>query len=62
MCRTCRRRIVEIDVRIGDATVTMHACSSCETRWWDRDGRVVGLATVLALAAESPSALEPPAE
>jgi len=53
MCPRCHRRPVEVDVRLGDTTVTMHACSTCETRWWDRDGRQVDLDTVLALAGSA---------
>ena len=51
MCPRCHRHLVEVEVRLGDITVTMHACSTCETRWWDRDGQPVELRTVLALAA-----------
>jgi hypothetical protein len=51
MCPKCHRRLVEIDVRLGETTVTMHACSTCETRWWDCDGRPVALETIISLAA-----------
>jgi hypothetical protein len=53
MCPTCRRHLVEIAVRLGPATLTMHACSTCDRSWWDRDGQPVDLGAVLAMAAAS---------
>ena len=54
MCPHCSHRVVEVVVRLGDVTVTMHACSSCDRRWWDRDGETVDLGAVLALASTQP--------
>ena len=51
MCPHCSHRLVEIDVRLGDVKVTMHACSTCDRRWWDRDGAPIDLRDVLALAS-----------
>lgn len=51
MCPNCHHRLVEIGVRMGDITVTMHACSTCEHRWWDLEGRALELDTVLVLAS-----------
>ena len=52
-CPICRRhRLVEIRVDLGDAEVTLHSCSACDARWWDRDGEPLSLADVLALTAE----------
>lgn len=51
MCPKCRRHLVEIAVRVGDATLTMHACSTCDRSWWDRDGEPVELGAVLAMTA-----------
>lgn len=36
---------------LREQRVTMHSCSRCDTRWWDRDGELVPLSTVLRLAA-----------
>jgi hypothetical protein len=41
---------VEIDLRVGGVPVTMHSCSTCETRWWDYEGQQVRLGDVLGLA------------
>lgn len=54
MCPHCRRRLVEIAVQLSEIAVTMHACSACDRRWWDLDGRPLELDAVLALAAARP--------
>lgn len=54
MCPSCHHNLVEVDVRLADIKVTMHACSTCDNRWWDLEGRPLELDTVLALAS-SPS-------
>lgn len=51
MCPECRRHLVEIAVRVAEATLTMHACSTCDRSWWDRNGEPVELGAVLALTA-----------
>ena len=51
-CPTCRsKELVEIGLRLRDQVVTMHSCSSCENRWWDRGGHTIGLPSVLELVA-----------
>lgn len=55
MCPTCRRNLVEIAVRLRAATLTMHACSTCDTSWWDRDGQPVELGAVLTMASAGAS-------
>lgn len=50
-CPKCRNRLVEIAVSLGDTELTMHSCSRCDARWWDQDGRLIDLQSVLALAA-----------
>ena len=50
-CPNCRgSRLVEIDITLKERNVTMHSCSACDTRWWDREGERVGLPHVLELA------------
>ena len=51
MCPNCHRHLVEIAIQLNETKVTMHACSSCEHRWWDRNGQTVELGRVLALAS-----------
>ena len=51
-CPVCRdKRLVEIQLTLRGKVVTMHSCSHCETRWWDRDGHRVPLDGVFELAA-----------
>jgi hypothetical protein len=42
---------VEIGLRVHDEQVTLHSCSACENRWWDRGGERVTLPSVLELVA-----------
>jgi hypothetical protein len=49
-CPVCRRNeLVEINLQLRGSRVTMHSCSGCEARWWDREGEKVGLGQVLNL-------------
>jgi transcription elongation factor Elf1 len=51
-CPVCNtKRLVEIGINLGDSAVTLHSCSKCETRWWERDGERVEVDGVLTLAA-----------
>jgi hypothetical protein len=51
-CPTCRSaELVEIGLRLHDQLVTMHSCSVCENRWWDKGGVRVTLPSVLELVA-----------
>jgi transposase-like protein len=51
-CPTCRSSaMVEIGLTVRDQVVTMHSCSACENRWWDRGGERVTLPSVLELVA-----------
>ncbi|MGI8984581.1 MAG: hypothetical protein ACR2HM_08645 [Acidimicrobiales bacterium] len=51
-CPTCRSTtLVEIGLNVADQLVTMHSCSTCESRWWDRGGERVSLPSVLELVA-----------
>lgn len=47
---------IEIELNLPDGTeVRFCSCHRCETRWWNRDGRSLGLEEVLELARESDS-------
>ena len=51
-CPFCQRhQLVEITTHIGDSEVTLHSCSGCGVRWWDRDGEQVPVTDVLGMAA-----------
>jgi transcriptional regulator NrdR family protein len=50
-CPRCRKaRLVEITLTVQGASVRMRSCSTCDTRWWDREGEAIDLAGVLDLA------------
>jgi hypothetical protein len=50
-CPVCQKHhLVEIDVTVGEHRITMHSCSGCTARWWDRDGERMQLDQVLELA------------
>lgn len=50
-CPNCRgANLVEINLSLHDYNLTMHSCASCETNWWDREGKRVPLGQVLSLA------------
>ena len=52
-CPCCAKRsLVTIALRVGEHELTMHSCSACETRWWEREGESVALPSVLELAAK----------
>jgi len=51
-CPHCRSAVLtEIGVSLVGSRFTMHSCPTCETRWWDRDGELVGLDRVLTAVA-----------
>ena len=53
-CPMCKRsHLVEIEVMLGDQRVTMHSCSRCDSRWWDKDGERVELPRVTELASRN---------
>ena len=50
-CITCRTsKVVSIAVNVGGTKVTMHSCSTCDRRFWERDGEGIALDRVLSLA------------
>ncbi len=50
-CPRCKtKRLVDIEVTLGDRRVTMHSCSYCDSRWWESEGESLGLPRVVELA------------
>jgi Zn ribbon nucleic-acid-binding protein len=44
---------IEIRLQLNnDMQVDFHSCHRCEHRWWDVDGEVIDLTTVLELARQ----------
>lgn len=52
-CPTCRdKQLVEITLQVGAKSLILRSCSTCETKWWESDGRQVGLENVLEAATK----------
>lgn len=50
-CPTCKTpRVLAIGVHLGEKSVVLHSCSTCENRWWVDGGEVIELSDVLELA------------
>jgi hypothetical protein len=41
--------LVAISLQLRGEQVTMHSCSNCDLRWWERDGERMALPAVLEL-------------
>lgn len=52
-CPRCDGTLTKISLTIDGRPVTMRSCSVCELRWWDADGELIDLTTVLDMAASS---------
>jgi hypothetical protein len=51
VCASCGGTdAIEIRLRLNDTEVEFHSCHRCEHRWWDCDGELIDLTTVLQLA------------
>lgn len=50
-CRRCSSPLVEIHLDQAGRTMVMRSCSTCDTRWWQRDGEDVALHSVLDTVA-----------
>jgi len=44
--------LVEITLQVGAKSLILRSCSTCETKWWESDGRQVGLENVLEAATK----------
>jgi len=52
-CPVCKTsQMVEIEVELRGRAVTMHACSSCDTRWWESEGDRIPIESVYRLAGK----------
>lgn len=50
-CPNCRgAQLVLIELSLKGDDLTMHSCSRCDTRWWERNGEQITLDGVLELA------------
>ena len=51
-CTECGQRdVIQIGLTLPDGTeVTFNSCHQCEHRWWQADGGIIDLSTVLEKA------------
>lgn len=52
-CPRCTSSLVEIRLDQAGLAMVMRSCSTCDTRWWERDGESVGFDAVLDTVAEA---------
>jgi hypothetical protein len=54
-CRSCDDVVVEIEMVIDGAPLTMRSCSTCDSRSWHRGGAEIELGGVLADLSRAPT-------
>jgi hypothetical protein len=47
MCRVSE--MIEVSITLHGQPVTMHACSACDTRWWDSEGEQIAIQKIYDL-------------
>ena len=50
-CPRCSSKLVEIRLDQAGRAMVMRSCSTCDTRWWQRDGEAVAFGSVLDTVA-----------
>ncbi|MGH9189506.1 MAG: hypothetical protein ACRD0Q_05685 [Acidimicrobiales bacterium] len=51
-CPSCGRgQLVEIRLTVADRPMSMRSCPSCERRWWESNGELLPLGSVLELVS-----------
>jgi hypothetical protein len=53
VCPRCSSALVEIHLDQAGRAMVMRSCSTCDSRWWERDGEQVALDAVLDTVASS---------
>jgi len=50
LCPTCKQGdLITISMMLSDRDLTFTTCHLCEAKWWERDGDLVPLASVIDL-------------
>ena len=52
-CPRCSSSLTEIRLEQAGRLMVMRSCSTCDSRWWQRDGEDVHLGSVLATVAST---------
>jgi hypothetical protein len=53
VCRRCSSSLTEIRLEQAGRMMVMRSCSTCDSRWWERDGEAVDLTSVLTTVASA---------
>ena len=52
-CPRCSSTLVEIRLDQAGRAMVMRSCSTCDSRWWQRDGEDVAFGSVLETVAST---------
>jgi hypothetical protein len=52
-CPRCSSSLTEIRLEQAGRMMVMRSCSTCDSRWWQRDGQDVDLTAVLTTVAST---------
>lgn len=53
MCPTCKQGdLITITMAVSERDLTFTTCHLCEAKWWERDGDLVPLASIIDLVVK----------
>jgi formate dehydrogenase maturation protein FdhE len=53
LCPSCKQGdLITISMSVGERDLTFTTCHLCESKWWERDGSLVPLASVIDLVVK----------
>lgn len=52
-CPRCSANLVEIRLDQAERAMVMRSCSTCDSRWWQRDGEDVAFSSILDTVAST---------
>jgi hypothetical protein len=53
LCPTCKQGdLITISMTLSDRDLTFTTCHMCEAKWWERDGDLVPLTSVIDLVVK----------
>lgn len=52
-CPRCSSNLVEIRLDQAGRAMVMRSCSTCDSRWWQRDGEDVAFGSILDTVAST---------
>lgn len=52
-CPRCSSKLVEIRFDQAGQAMVMRSCSTCDSRWWQRDGKDVAFGSILDTVAST---------